>query len=165
LAKARVTLALISFTLSVGIAAGTLIADRVNAIPVEIAGSPTPPEHSTRNVSNLFGGGDFATRAPDGEAHARVRFSEPVAFVQIVHTYPLRTDPPWRIRRAAMQWSDDGSVWTEAAQGVDSGRALVFDVSSAGAHAHWRLLVLESGEAADVGIGNLTFIPRQNFFA
>jgi hypothetical protein len=155
----------IAFTtviLIVGLAISTLLPDRIPGTIVEISGSPTPPEYASRSVANLLQGGDFVTRAPDGEAYAQVRFAAPVSLSTIAHRYPAEVWPQYRVREAAIQWSDDGLSWTEAARVVASGEAMIFNVSGAQAHREWRLLVLESGEAPEVVIGNLSFQRSDN---
>jgi hypothetical protein len=122
----------------------------------DVTGSPPTQAQSGRVVGNVLGRGDFVTRASDG-AHAAVHFARPLAFTRIEHRYATEPWPQYRVRGAAMQWSDDGRTWQDGAVARAEDGRFSFDVRDAGAHAHWRLLVLESGGDAQVVIGNLRF--------
>jgi|SRR5579884_261607 len=99
----------------------------------------------------------MVTREPDGRAFVQYRFSAPQAFETIDHRYPQAVDPPYRITQAAIEWSDDDATWTEAARLANAEGSFSFSVGDAGAHRNWRLRVLESGSAAEVVIGPLTW--------
>jgi hypothetical protein len=142
-----------------GSAVATLFVNRATLGPIEVTGSATPDEFPSRTISNVMRGGDFVTRAPDGEAHVRVRFAAPVNIGIISHRYPWYVSPPYRIRRAVIQWSDDSSTWNDAAYAEDQGKPLRFNIGDIGPHRNWRLLALESGSAAEVVFGNLSFQP------
>jgi hypothetical protein len=146
---------------AIATALGTVAVGRKPLWPIEVTGSPTPAEYARRSVDTVLDRGDFLTRAPDGQAHAAFRFSAPQSFLRIEHGYPAEPSPIHRLRRAAVQWSD-GAAWHDAAVAESRDGTLVFDVSAAGAHARWRLLVLESGSASEVVIGRLEFVPLRS---
>ncbi|MEA2943196.1 MAG: hypothetical protein QOD09_3725 [Bradyrhizobium sp.] len=148
------TFAVLLLSLLLGLALATVAISRDS--PLEISGSPTPPEHMPRTPDQLLRGGDFVTRAPDGEAFVQMRFGSPQNFDRVVQSY----DEVWaqyRIHKAAIQTSDDGIEWTKAAEATERNGQLIFDVRSAGAHAYWRMTVLESGDAPEVIFENLHF--------
>jgi hypothetical protein len=91
-----------------------------------------------------------------------LRFSLPQSFRRIVHAYPAEVWTQYRIRKAAIKTSDDGIHWTDAAQAEERDGQLHFELESAGAHAFWRMVVLESGDAREVVFGNLRY--RDNDF-
>lgn len=155
--KALAAFAALVLTLLFGLALATVLISRDQQTPVEVSGSPTPPEYASRTVDNLMGTGDFVTRAPDGEAFAQMRFSSPQTFNRIVHAYATEVWAPYRIRKAAIQTSDNGIDWTNTAQAEERGGKLSFEVRDAGAHTYWRMVVLESGEAHEVVFGNLHY--------
>jgi hypothetical protein len=160
--KPLTAFAVLVLTLLFGLALATVLISREQRTPVEVSGSPTPPEYTTRTVNNLMGTGDFVTRAPDGEAFAQMRFGSPQTFDRIVHAYGTEVWAPYRIRKAAIQTSDNGIDWTNAAQADERAGELTFEVRDAGAHAYWRMVVLESGEAQEVVFGNLRYVTSDN---
>jgi hypothetical protein len=127
--------------------------------PIEVAGSPTPAEHAGRTVQGLIKGTtDYVTAAPDGEAFVQLTFAGAQGFGRIVHSYPSGAWAVYRVRRAAMRWSDDGGQWVDGAVAAEAGETLTFDLARAGPHRYWRLLVLESGDAKEVVLGRLSFV-------
>jgi hypothetical protein len=160
--KPLTVFAVLLLTLLFGLALATVAISRNQPTPVEVSGSPTPPEYITRTVNNLMGTGDFVTRAPDGEAFAQMRFGSPQTFDRIVHAYATEVWAPYRIRKAAIETSDDGIDWTNAAQAEERDGKLTFKVGKAGAHTLWRMVVLESGEAQEVVFGNLRYVTSND---
>jgi hypothetical protein len=155
--KPLTAFAVLLLALLFGLALATLSISREQPTPSDLSGSPTPPEHMPRTVDNLLGGGDFVTRAPDGEAFAQMHFASPQGFDRIVHAYPGEVWAPYRIRKAAIKTSDDGIDWTNAAEAEERDGKLTFEVGNAGGHRLWRMVVLESGNAQEVVFGNLRY--------
>jgi hypothetical protein len=122
---------------------------------VSVSGTPTPPEDPTRTVANVLATGDFVTKAPDGEANVTFEFAEPTALHYAEHRYPGATSDPYRVRRAQMEWSDDGQTWRPAKLVNESNGRLRFSLGGAGAHRFWRFVVVESGTAASTVVGNI----------
>jgi hypothetical protein len=147
------------------LAFGTLFVDRPIAEPAEVTGSSTPPEYAGSTVADLARGWYMVTRAPDGSAYVEFRYPKPEAFAAVVHSYPTKFMPAYRIKQAAVQWSDEGSVWTDAARGRGESGYFNFYVHDSGAHPYWRMLVLESGEAPEVAIGPLSFRKQMSVLA
>jgi hypothetical protein len=155
--KPLTAFAVLLLALLFGLALATLSVSREQLTPLDLSGSPTPPEHLPRTVDNLLGAGDFVTRAPDGEAFAQMRFGSPQSFRRIVHAYATEVWAQYRIRKAAIETSDDGMNWTNAAQAEERDGKLTFEVGNAGAHTFWRMVVLESGDAQEVVFGSLRY--------
>jgi hypothetical protein len=122
-----------------------------------VFGSGTPAAQGARTVETVLGSGDFVSDAPDGQAFAAVEFMRPHALALIEHAYTSVVSPQYQVASAAVEWSDDGGTWTEAARGDAAAGALALRVD-AGAHPLWRLLVLRSGEDPLVIIGKVTFV-------
>jgi hypothetical protein len=139
------------------LAFGTLFVDRPIAEPAEVTGSSTAPDYAGNTVADLARGRVMVTREPDGSAYVEYKYQKPEAFAAVVHSYPFEFPPAYRIKQAALQWSDEGSVWTDAARGHGESGYFDFYVHDSGAHPYWRMLVLESGEAPEVAIGPLSF--------
>jgi hypothetical protein len=156
--KPLTAFAVLLLTLLFGLALTTVLISRDRQAPVDVSGSPTPAEYMPRTVDNVLGAGDFVTRAPDGEAFAQLHFASPQAFTRIVHAYAAEVWAQYRIRKAAIETSDDGINWTNAAQTEERDGKLTFEVGNAGAHTLWRMVVLESGDAPEVVFGNLRYV-------
>ncbi|HEV7877794.1 hypothetical protein [Bradyrhizobium sp.] len=150
--------AILVLALVLGLAVATLsVAPDQRAVP-ELSGSSTPPEFAGRTVDTLLGAGDFVTRAPDGDAFAQLRFASPRALARIVHTYLSEVWTQYRIRKAAIETSDDGQEWQVADRAEERDGKLSFQLGNAGAHRYWRMVVLESGAAPEVIFGNLRYV-------
>ena len=139
----------------------TLLVSR-GPIPLELSGSPTPPEYVPRTVNNVLADGDFVTRAADGEAYVLIRYSSPEAFTKLVHAYRSEVLPQYRINTAALQLSDDGTNWADVAEADERNGELVFDLGKAGAHKFWKMTVVKSGAAPEVVFGHLSFVESDN---
>jgi hypothetical protein len=163
--KPLTAFAVLLLTLLFGLALATLLISHDRQAPVEISGSPTPTEYIPRTVDNVLGTGDFVTRAPDGEAFAQLRFASPQTFMRIVHAYAAEVWAQYRIRKAAIETSDDGINWTNAAQAAERDGKLTFEVGNAGAHPLWRMVVLESGDAPEVVFGNLRYVTSDGILS
>jgi hypothetical protein len=154
-------LAVVVFIGLSGLAVATLLVSR-GPVPAEVSGSPTPPERLPRTVNNVLAGGDFVTRAADGEAYVLIRYSSPEAFTKLVHAYRSEVGPQYRINTAALQLSDDGTNWTDVAEADERNGELVFDLSKAGAHKFWKMTVVKSGADPEVVFGQLSFVKSDN---
>lgn len=163
--KPLTAFAVLLLTLLFGLALTTVLISRDRQAPVDVSGSPTPTEYMPRTVDNVLGAGDFVTRAPDGEAYAQMHFGSPQAFRRIVHAYAAEVLAPYRIRKAAIETSDDGINWTNAAQAAERDGKLTFEVGNAGAHPFWRMVVLESGDAPEVVFGNLRYVTSDDILS
>jgi hypothetical protein len=150
--------AFVLLILSLGVAVGTLWVPR--PIILTVTGSPTAQDEPQRSPEHAFAGGDFVTAASDGKAYLAVTFDRPSAFRRIEHKYRQEVGPIYRVRVATIQWSDDLAAWTDAATRSHPSGHLTFDVTGAGAHQHWRLLVNESGADAKVVLSGLIFSNR-----
>jgi hypothetical protein len=152
------------------ISAAVILTLNVNrSLPlVSITGSPTPEGYDAYSAENILGGTDFVRRpvewyrvfvtsAEDGHAFAAIEFANQQSFKRIEHYYAWNVLPKYRVQAAAILWSDDGRTWTDAASARSESGQLFFDVRNAGAHKHWRFLVLESGESPGVRIGSIHF--------
>jgi hypothetical protein len=150
-------LAVLVFIGVAGLALGTLLVFR-GPVPVEVSGSPVSPEFPWSTVNAILDDGGFVTRA-DGGAYAILRYGSPQAFRQLIHTYRSQVTPEHRIVAAVVRTSDDGANWTEASKAEDNNGELTFDLAAAGSHTLWKLLVVKSGGAPDVVLGQLSFEP------
>src|SRR3954467_13179762 len=156
--------AVLLLTLVFALILATLLIPREQSAPIAISGSPIEPGYFGRTADNIFGPDAFITSAPDGEAFAEMRFATPRRFERMVHAYHTKIWPEHRIRKAVIQTSDDGSHWTHADQAEERDGKLTFNVSAAGAHQYWRMLVLESGEAPELIFGNLRYVTSDDIF-
>jgi len=147
------------FVLLIGLAAATVWAWRSYQKPLEVVGAPGLYGF-TESPINPDSGAEFINLAPDERAFIRIRFGAPIALERIVHSYADEIAPSSRIKKAAIQTSDNGTDWTNAAQAEEHNGMLIFDVNEAGTHEFWKMIVFDSGDGRKVAFGKLQYVAR-----
>lgn len=142
-----------------GLAIATVWAWRNYQEPLEVVGS----SGSYGAPESPIGPGpatEFVNLTADARPFIRMRFDAPYALARIVHSYAGDAAPASRITRAAVQVSDNGTDWKDAAQAEGRNGVLMFDVEKAGGHKFWKMTALESGDPRSVVFGKVQYVPR-----